>query len=310
MGQKVSNNPKFSILLLVLLIILSVTLNYLGNIPSIDQNIDYDDALEIWINHLFSFQYPYDALTQLGQRITPFPSLPLYSIPFYLLGNVAYQDFINLFIILFVIWKFSDNILQRNFGLISLSISTPFLICLLSHSYHITLASFTALGLYLLFKNRFIWGSVIFGLLTASVGYIWFTIPTVIYYIFKKGTSQNFKKSLFIIILIPLIIVLPFIIWNPDIFFHFAPLAAVSGRLSAFKYFDVIVALALAIISLISYKKTNNLFFSVFIGYLIFELILPLRSMFLLALSAILLGVYMDKLKIDTNKISDQSQSD
>ncbi|MBI5680848.1 MAG: hypothetical protein HZC47_08150 [Methanobacterium sp.] len=308
-GQKISDNKKFTLLIISLLIISSVTLTFLGNNPSINYYCDSDDALTIWINQLFSFQYPYEAVTQLGQQITPFPSLPLYSIPFYLLGNVAYQNIVNLFIIIFILWNFSENRRQLNFGLVSLLICVHFAVSFLNHTDHMTVATFVALGLYLLYKSRFKLSSLIFGLLIASKGYIWFIIPTIICYIFKKENFQNFKKSLLIIILVPLIIVLPFILWNSNIFFHFAPVAAESSLFTAFKYLDIIVTLAIASIALFSYNRTKNLFFAVFIAYLIFEFILPLRSTFLLALSAILLGIYMDKLKIDTNKISDQNPS-
>lgn len=308
-GRRVSDNKKFSLSIMAILIILSIFLTFLGNISSIEYNGDNDEALEIWINNLFSFQYPYEAVTQLGGRLTPFPFLPLYSIPFYLLGNVAYQNFINLLIILFIIWNFSENRRQLNFGLVSLSICTPLFVFFLNQSDHMTVAAFTALGIYLLYKNRFELGSVIFGLLIASKGYVWFIIPTIIYFIQSKGGIKHLKKSILIMIIIPSIFILPFILWNPDVFFHYAPIGAESSRLSAFKYLDVIVVIIISLISLFSYNKTKNLIFAVFIAYLSFELILPLRSIFLLALSAILLGIYMDKSKQNNIKIRDQNPS-
>lgn len=307
-GQRFSNNKKFSLLIIGLLMIMSVFLTFLGNTPSINYYCDSDDALTIWINQLFSFHYPYDAVTQLGQRITPFPFLPLYSIFFYLIGNVAYQNILNILILILILYKFSNNTKQFNFGLISLLICVHLFVSFLNHTDHLTVATFTALGLFLLYKSRFKWASAIFGLLIATKGYIWFIIPTIIYYIYSNQPFKNFKKSISIIVIIPVILTLPFILWNPHIFFHFAPVAAESSLFGSFKYLDIIITLSIALLCLLSYLKTKNLFFAIFVAYLMFEIILPLRSTFLLAFSVILLGIYMDRLNQNTDIPDDNSK--
>lgn len=300
-GKKISCNKKFTFSILTLLIILTVILTFLGNIPTIDHSNDNDDALEIWLNNFFHFNYPYNGVTQLNMPLTIFPALPLYSIPFYILGNVGYQNIINILIIIFVIWNFSDNRRERNFGLLSLLICTPLFVSILLQSDHTTVAAFTILGLYLVYKNYFKLGSVIFGFLIATKGYIWFIIPTIIYYIFKKESFKNFKKSLLIIMVIPLIIVLPFIFWNPDIFLHYAPIGVVSTRFRIFGIAGIEFPLTIlfSVLSLFSYLKTKNLFLSIFISYFLFEFIVPLRSEVLLSLSAIMLGIYLNKEKYE-----------
>ncbi len=293
--NNISKSKKLTIITLALIIILTICLTFLGNLPSINNNIDYAEALNIWINHFFSLQYPYAYLTHLEGRITPLPFLPLYSIPFYLVGNVAYQNFISLLIIIYILWKFCDDIYQLNFGLISLLLSIPYSFVLLTHSYHITTAAFTILALYLLYKNRFELGSLIFGFLISSAAYIWPLIPSIIYYMISKKSIKNSYKSILILLITPIIIILPFILWNPQIFFNFAPIGEVSNRLSAFKNFNIIFTLILTSISLTSYIKTKNIFFAVFISLIIFELVLPLRSTYLLALTTIFLGIYNNK---------------
>ena len=54
---------------------------------------DADDALEVAITEMLAGRYPYRARTFLDNPITPMPGAVFLAMPFYLLGNVALQNF-------------------------------------------------------------------------------------------------------------------------------------------------------------------------------------------------------------------------
>lgn len=55
---------------------------------------DREDALRIELNAVHHHQYPYDAHTFLGNPPTPLPGAMLLSAPFFVLGHIAWQNFL------------------------------------------------------------------------------------------------------------------------------------------------------------------------------------------------------------------------
>jgi hypothetical protein len=64
---------------------------------------DRDDALNIAVNELVNERYPYSLRTYLGNPITPLPGSILLAVPFFLLGNSAYQSFFWLLVLFAVL---------------------------------------------------------------------------------------------------------------------------------------------------------------------------------------------------------------
>jgi len=250
----------------------------------------------LWLGNILNSTFPYEGVTQLGNNISDLPFLPIYSLPFYLLGNVGLQNIINIIIIILVLWKFTNNRNQLNFALMSLSISVPLFIFLFTHSDHITVAALALLGIYLLNEKRFIYGIFIFSLLIASKAYIWLFIPTTLYYIYKNGNKSDLKKSILLYVLIPAVFIIPFILWNPVYFFTIAPIGVDAAHLNYyFPFSEYIITLGVIIISLLSYYRTNNLYITFLITYLIFSLFLFSRVMLIDTLAIIMVGILYDK---------------
>jgi hypothetical protein len=128
-GLKISNNKYFTLTLIFLILLFSFTITLEHN-KTIDFNSDNDAALDLWLGNILNSTFPYEGVTQLGNSISDLPFLPIYSLPFYLIGNVGWQNIINVIIILLVLWKFTDTKKQLNFALMSLLISVPFFIFL------------------------------------------------------------------------------------------------------------------------------------------------------------------------------------
>ena len=67
---------------------------------------DADDALKIGAKAVLNLDNPYHHQTYLGLPITPGLGALFLSIPFYLMGNVSYQNFFWLFLLIFFIHKY------------------------------------------------------------------------------------------------------------------------------------------------------------------------------------------------------------
>jgi len=293
-GSKFTDNKRFIFGIACVLVISAVVLTYAGGLDCLDYSNDNDEALEAWIHAFFSGTYPYEARSNLGNLITPFPFLPLYSIPYYILGDVAIQNIVNIFILLYILRGLSSNRDQLKFGLVAFFISLPVYYFLLTQSDHFTVATLTALGIYLLHKNKFTAGSILFGCLIASKGYVWLFIPTTLYFIKYKEGYKGMIKSTLIYILVSSIFILPFVLWNPHVFFTQAPFGAEKGILSGvplLPYPAYSISAITIILSLLTFRKTKNLFIAFFSTYIFFGLFLFRKVMFLITLSAILLGL-------------------
>jgi len=256
--------PKF---LSIILIIGSIIFTFIGNYGAIDNGTDNDEALSVWIDALLSGNFPYSAHTQLGNPISPFPFMPIYSIIYKFMGDVSFQNIVNVTAIIYIIYCLSENNVKLIFGLSSLIISIPLWYLLLIQSDHLTVVTPMALTTYLLLINRFIYGSFLVGFLIASKGYAWLIIPTIIYYFTIKEGSCKSLIYFAISAIIAGILIVPFIIWNPTIFFNVAPIGLNN---SYFPGLLKVLPLISIIISLLSFHLTRNLFMSIALTYIIF----------------------------------------
>lgn len=293
-GSKFTDNKRFIFGIACFLVISAVVLTYAGGLECLDYSNDNDEALEAWIHALFSGTYPYEARSNLGNLITPFPFLPLYSIPYYILGDVAIQNVVNIFILLYILRGLSSNRDQLKFGLVASFISLPLYYFLLIQSDHFTVATLTALGIYLLHKNKFTAGSMLFGCLIASKGYVWLFIPTTLYYIKYTEGYREMIKSTLIYILISSIFILPFVLWNPHVFFTQAPFGAEKGILSGIPLLPCpaySISAITIILSLLTFWKTKDLFVTFFLTYIFFSLFLFGKVMLLITLSVTMFGI-------------------
>lgn len=293
-GIKISGKKIFKYTIIVFLIFMSFLLTLYGNTTP---GHDNSEALKLWIGNFFNLVYPYLSLTHLNNPITPLPFLPLYSIPFYFLGNVAYQNIINIIIILFIFIKISNDKKDLNFGLVSLFISVPLYTYFVNQSDNLTVATFTFLALFLIIKNKSKFASILFGLLIASKGYFFVVIPVSLYYLHIKEGYKKMILFLLTAITIAAIITIPFYLWNPIFFLTQAPLGKQSSLITTSLGIPItILFLFLSIsISLLSFNRSKNLFVGVLFSLISASLLLReaffTRTIFLQLIILIFLGI-------------------
>jgi len=188
------------------------------------------------------------------------------------------------------------------FGLVALLISLPLYLFLLAQSDHFTVAALAILGIYLLYRDKFTAGSILFGCLIASKGYVWVIIPTTLYYIYSKRGYRGMIKPILIYILVSSAFILPFVFWDPHVFFTEAPLGVTTGGLigqqesilsgiplpSYVSYFITAVAI---LFSLLIFWRTKELFITFFLTYIFLGLFLFWKISLLVTLSVTMLGI-------------------
>lgn len=74
----------------------------LANSGRFGAGADRDDALNVGLRAMMSGHNPYSVMTYLDHRPTPMPGALLMALPFYLLGNAAYQNLV--WVPLFAVW--------------------------------------------------------------------------------------------------------------------------------------------------------------------------------------------------------------
>jgi hypothetical protein len=242
----------------------------------IDHGTDNDDAIEVFIQSIFHGDYPYTHLTQLGNPLSPLPFEPLYSIIFFLIGNVAYQNIVSVAILIAIIWMISRNDDQKIFGYLSISLCIPFYEYLLTQSDNISVVIFILLILFLMYKCKLYSSSVLTGCMIAAKGFVWLIVPAIIVYIYTK---TNFKKWILcccIISIVASIFILPFLIWDANTFINFAPIGVLGGKNFLFdlKYSNYLLPIFYCFISFICALKIKNIFLTTTIVYIVASLTL------------------------------------
>jgi uncharacterized membrane protein len=275
-------------------VILAIATTFAGSYSVLDHTNDNDEALEQWLHALFSGNYPYEATTQLGNPITPFPFLPIYSIPYYFLGEVSIQNIVNVLVLICVFAVMCSDKQSFKFALVSLVISIPMWFLILTQSDHFTVAVLIMLGLVLLHKNKITIASIVFGCLIASKGYAWLVIPASLYWIFARFGYKKLLQSMAIYLLVSAIFILPFLLWKPHVFLTEAPFGAIEMRLTnilSIPYFTYIVSGIAIVLSLVVFHFTKKLSLSFLAPYILFTIFLFLNVALVICLLLVTIGL-------------------
>jgi len=264
------------LLLIFFLFLCTLLLTFLGNYNFIDKGTDNDDALEIFIQYFLHGDYPYNHLTQLHNRITPFPFLPIYSMFFFFLGNVAYQNIVNVVIIISIFWLLSNNNDKKIFSFFCLILSLPLYLFLITQSDHLTVPTMLLLILFLLTRSRYYSSSVLTGCMIASKGYFWIVVPAIIMYLYRKTKIKTFFKCSLTVIIFALLFIIPFLVWDPNTFLHYAPIGVIedANYIAFIPYSQFILPLLYCFVSFICALKINNIFLVTLITYIVGSLTL------------------------------------
>jgi hypothetical protein len=258
------------ILFILYLIIIALALTFLGNLTFIDQGSDNDDAIEVFIQSVFQGIYPYTQVTpQFENRLSPLPFEPFYSIPFFLLGNIAYQNIVNVGILITLIWLISGNDDQKIFGYLSISLCIPLYLYLVTQSDNITIVTFLLLIGFLLSRCRLFSGSVLTGCMIAAKGTFWLIVPAIIVYISKKTDLKTWIMYCCLISIVASVFIIPFLIWDANTFINYAPIPVIGQKnlLFGVEYSNYLLPACYCIVSLVCALKIRDIFFTTIIVY-------------------------------------------
>jgi uncharacterized membrane protein len=263
-------------------------LTYIGDLHALDYTVDNDEALEVWIKTLFSGEYPYFAQTQLNNPLTPLPFNPIYSIPFYLVGEVALQNVVSVILLVIIVYHFADNDNIKYFLSIIL-VSAIFYKLLINQSDHLTVNILTVTGLYLLYKNKLLYSSLLFGALIATRGYVWIVIPLTLVYIWDTSGYRECITTASVYTVISSSLILPFLLWHPTAFLTQAPLGAQGSILSVsfIPYSQYIITALIIVFSLFLCIQTKGIWITTFMTYFVFTAVVYATGSFGLVLKVL-----------------------
>lgn len=288
--QKLINYQHLKLLYLILFVVYLVTFSIIypmantGSYGGIGS--DRDDALNIGVKHLLSFEYPYYAKTYLNNPLTPLPGSLILAAPFVVLfGNSAYQNLFWLPVFFFMTRNLLKNDI-KNLGLITIAIICCPLIShevmhgsdLLSNSLFIVVAviSFCFSRHQVESKSLKIIASIFLGVAMSSRLTFLFILPLVFKSIFKRDSRMSWMM-IGITLITFILLTLPFYLFDPS---SFSPLSVTSGqvasRLPEFAPTWVIPFLTLLLVLWITIKfnlrKPSNLYLGCYLT-LIFPVI-------------------------------------
>jgi hypothetical protein len=192
---------------------------------------DRDDALNVGVNEIVHGRYPYHAKTYLGAPISPGPGALMQSIPFWLLGNAAFQNFFWLpaFVIV-ASWLLRDVRVVIGMTLITIALC-PALVGLEV----MTGGDFFANSLYILTASMLLMlatrkgmaaillASAVLGFLLSSRLLYGFIVPIVLAHVWRVSNWKHAIACATALVAALLAVSLPFYLYEPG---KFGPLIA------------------------------------------------------------------------------------
>jgi len=242
--------------------------------PYYELTIDRNEAITYWINAFLSGEYPYAVRTNLGNPISVFPFIHILAFPFTLLGNVGFLETFGYLLLVFSLLLFYKNdVDSRIFTIILLSVSPLLFFEVIGKSDIIVnmslYAAFIMLLIYMEEHDRgwSVLGGIILGiflganLATRIAFWPLFAVPVI--YLWKVMDRRIWFSTHVIALTVFAFLVLPFAIWNPHIFFRFAPIGVNSSKLgqSHFsQFFWLLMALGSVLCAGIFARRARDLF--------------------------------------------------
>ncbi len=221
-------------------------------------------AIRNWLNNLFNGTFPY----RLKSTFSAYPFLYLIASPFYLLGNIALIDVVAWGVLAIFVISNSITVREKVIKLFFLLVSPLTFYGLFEAPGYFLNAVILISLIYLSAKyltpgkvdKNFIFFAILFGLFFSVRIEV---IAAVIIYIFYFFRNNAKELSLFFEILLAvfLITIIPFIIWNPFMFF-------VSGPLNSFFILDIpwwgiVIYLGIAVYAGWMVSDLQEIFFSI-----------------------------------------------
>lgn len=235
----------------------------------------------------FNHEYPYSAISHLGNPPGPMPVYFILALPFYLLGEIGYMSLFALFLFIFFIEKLKISAAVKLWNSLFLIGSAYFLWEIVCRS-TIFFNSTIILGCIIWFnsidkqenrKSLYFWAVAIgLSLSTRSV----FAIPVIISSLAALRRKEVSIKNMIIVLLIAgtvfFVTFLPFLIFSPENFFRINPFITQSSLLMPF-YFSVCFIILAIGTSFLCKSGNDDYFYSglvlflTILGYFIYHII-------------------------------------
>ena len=216
-----------------------VALHYIA--PMFDGRMDRDSALMTWLSELTMGRYPYSAPTELNNPISVLPFMPLLAAPFHLLGDVGVLQLVSFLVLVYILWRTYKDAPRWMLASICVLATSPLLFFeVTGRSDLITNMALLLLPVYLLERQRDWQSNAGLLMLGALVGCIGATRPALapplfvlgLYLMRKLGTVAVLKVGVAAVIVFAGL-VSPFVLWNPSVFFGYAPLGVYTTKLDS-----------------------------------------------------------------------------
>jgi len=188
---------------------------------------DCDNAIDVGLHALNSGNYPYYQRTFLNYPITPMPGALLLALPFYILGDSAFQNVVWYAVFWILIWRITLDIRIASLiiGIISfLSPNVIYHICTgtdyLANSIYVLLAMVFLMNSFDRKVQTIVTASIFLGIALASRPNWLLLLPIPFFYIAYRANYWRAIKIFAIITISFCVLVLPFYFYDPS---HFSP---------------------------------------------------------------------------------------
>ena len=265
--DKIKITPKSkgtnSYFIAVVLIVFLILLYYIFYTPKA-ANSNNLLAIKNWLNNFFNGIFPYS----LRNTFSAYPFFYLIASPFYLIGNIALTEILVWLILAFFVIFTSVTVREKTIKLFFLLVSPLTFYGLFEASGYFVNA--VVIVILILLSNKylnpgnvdsyFILFAVVFGLyFSPSIEVI---VVLVIYMLFFfKNNIKELSLFLEILLAVFLITILPFIVWNPLLFFINGPTSSIFHF--NFPWWGIILYLGIAVYIGWIISDLQEIFFSI-----------------------------------------------
>ena len=256
--QWLNNNRYFSA---IILLFFSLLLYYMFFTSKTDNSFGML-AIRNWLDNFFEGTFPY----RLKNTFRAYPFFYLLASPFYLIGNISLMEILIWVIIAFLVVFNSETVREKIIKLFFLLVSPITFYGLFKASGYFLNASI--LIILFLLSNRYIKPGKVdrnFILLAVSFG-LFFSINIeiiavlIIYMLyFFRNNIKELSLFLEILLAVFLVTIIPFIVWNPFLFFINGPL----NTLFNIQWWGIILYLGIAVYIGWMISDLQEIFFSI-----------------------------------------------
>jgi hypothetical protein len=201
--------------------------------------MDRDNALILWLTELGQGRYPYATRTHLGNRISPLPLMPLLVLPFHLLGNVGYLQIFAYLLLVPILASTYRRAPRAQFLSICILSTAPLLfVDVIGRSDLIANMVLLVVIVYWLEAHEgrpwrtdaYVLG-VLLGCFCATRLGLWSALGVLMPYLWRLPSHGTFFRVAAAATIVFALLVVPFVLWDAETFFRFAPFGVSSTKL-------------------------------------------------------------------------------